>query len=305
MANKREAKKRIAAWGSLLAAGISVAGLGKAAKAPVAVVRDVEYGRGGTVPLYMDLCYPLAAVKKPNPVIVMIHGGGWMGGDRSDQIKSMTAYAAEGYFCASVGYRLSQVAIFPAQIHDCKCAIRYLRSHAKEYNLDPDRIGAVGWSAGGHLVALLGTSGGVRELEGDGGWPGVDSRVQAVCDYFGPADFPAWASDPGFASWGMDAKNALYKLFGGPIPDRLELARQASPVTWVGKGAPPFLIIHGTADDIVPFRQSELLRDALKKAGVPVELVTIAGAAHGDGKFWEGKPWEKEAVFFEKHLKKR
>jgi dipeptidyl aminopeptidase/acylaminoacyl peptidase len=133
----------------------------------------------------------------------------------------------------------------------------------------------------------------------------VDSRVQAVCDYFGPADFPAWASDKDFINWGMDAKNALYKLFGGPIPEKKELARQASPVTWVTKDDPPFLIIHGTADDIVPFQQSELLRDALKKAGVPVELVTIKDGKHGDGKFWEGKPWEKEAAFFGKNLKKR
>jgi acetyl esterase/lipase len=253
----------------------------------------------------MDICYPLAAPKSPSPAIVLIHGGGWTGGDRTDVMKSMTDCVARGYFCASVGYRFSQVAIFPAQIHDCKCAIRYLRAHAREYNLDADRIGAVGWSAGGHLAALLGTSGGVPELEGDGGWPGVDSRVQAVCDYFGPADFPAWAADKNYGSWGKDAKNALYKLFGGPIPQKLDLARKASPVTWVSKDDPPFLIIHGTADDIVPYGQSVRLRDELRKAGVPVELITVKDGDHGGWKFWSGPWWEKEAAFFSKNLKER
>jgi acetyl esterase/lipase len=218
-------------------------------------------------------------------------------------MKSMVGYAEAGYFSASVGYRLSPEAAFPAQIHDCKCAIRFLRGHAKRFALDPGRIGVVGWSAGGHLAALLGTSGGVRELEGDGGWPGVSSRVQAVCDYFGPADFTDWMTGHEWGAWNEDAKRAVLGLFGDARRNRPAAARMASPVTYASKDDPPFLIIHGTADPIVPFRQSELLREALRKAGVEAGLVTVEGAGHGDASFWAAKPWEPEAAFFARVLK--
>ncbi len=271
----------------------------------VVVVRNVEYGKGGDRALVMDICYPEQRPEKPMPAIAFIHGGAWREGDKSGQIKSMLGYAERGYFCASVGYRLTQEAVFPAQIYDAKCAIRFLRAHAEEYGINPQLIGVTGGSAGGHLAALLGTSGGVRELEGDGGWPEHSSRVQAVCDYFGPSDFEAMA---GNAKWmkknDKDPKSAVYQLMGGPLSENLNKARLASPAAFVSKDDPPFLIFHGTKDWTVPYAASTHLLDVLQKGGVEAELITIEGGGHGDWKFYAAKPWEPEAAFFDRHLKR-
>jgi len=273
-------------------------------KGPAIVVkRGVEYGRGGKVRLLMDMAWPKKKPAKPMPVVVLIHGGAWTMGDRANLDNWLKGYAAAGCVAASISYRFSNVAPFPAQINDAKCAIRYLRAHAKKYFLDPDRIGVMGQSAGGHIAGLLGTTGGVKELEGSGGWPGVSSRVQAVVCYFAPSDFPDWGKMPGYDTWGHDTKSGMFMLLGGAITDRPEMAAKASPITYVTNDDPPFMLIHGTKDSIVPYRQSELLRDALKKGGVEAELVTIEGANHSYDGFWEAKPWEKEVEFLGRILK--
>ena len=169
---------------------------------------------------------------------------------------------------ASINYRLSQHAIFPAQIEDCKAAIRWLRANAAKYHLDADRIGVWGASAGGHLVAMLGTTGSVKELEGKGGNLDQSSRVQCVVDWFGPSDLPTMGGshdDPG---------SPESRLIGGPVQENKEKARKASPLTYVSKDSAPFLIMHGDQDNVVPPGQSELLAEALKKAGVEVTLVS-------------------------------
>lgn len=210
--------------------------------------------------------------------------------------------AAHGYFVASVEYRLSQEAKFPAQIEDCKCAIRYLRAHAKKYNIDPDRIGCWGSSAGGHLVALLGTSGGVKELEGKGGWQDQSSRVQAVCDWFGPTDFPKMGGSHN------DINSPECQLIGGSYTEKADVVRAANPITYVTRDDPPFLIMHGENDNTVPIGQSELLDEALKKAGVEVTFVRVKNAGHGFG--GAGTEPSREEIqkqiiaFFDKHLKK-
>lgn len=208
------------------------------------------------------------------PLVVWIHGGGWQNG--SKERCPALPLVAKGFAVASINYRLTDVACFPAQIEDCKAAIRWLRAHASKYGYDPKRIGVWGASAGGHLVALLGTSGGVKELEGKEGHLDQASNVQAVCDWFGPTDFT------GMISREVNNPNgAVFKLLGGPISEKKELARLASPVQFVDKDDPPFLIMHGDEDRLVPVRQSELLHEKLKEAGVASELVVVKGAAHG------------------------
>jgi acetyl esterase/lipase len=250
--------------------------------------KGVEYGKGGNRALKLHILRPRTAPKEPMPVLVWIHGGGWGGGSPDSGILRLSRFAERGYFCASIEYRLSGEAKFPAQIEDCKCAIRFLRIKAKEYHLDPERIGVSGESAGGHLVALLGTSANVKELEGKGGWPEQSSRVQAVCDFCGPTEFLKWGHP------------VVAGLLGGPANEKKEKAALASPVTHIGKDLPPFLIVHGEKDIAVPLSHSEYLNDVLKKAGADVTLHVVKGGGHGS----DGPGVDKMVdAFFDKHLK--
>jgi acetyl esterase/lipase len=264
--------------------------------------RDVAYGTGGGHPLYMNIAHPTVLPAAPMPAFVFIHGGGWRAGNKNAGTGFMNHFVQHGYFAASVEYRLSGEAIFPAQIEDCKCAIRFLRAKASEYHIDPDRIGVMGDSAGGHLVALLGTSCGVKELEGAGGWDKYSSCVNAVCDWYGPVDFLAMfgtGSDPG---GGRQANNVITQLFGGSPQEKAELARSASPLTYIQKGAPPFLIMHGDKDPLVPLNQSQLLADALKKAGVEVTFRIVPNAGHGGKEFYSPDTLSVVQAFFDSHL---
>lgn len=243
----------------------------------IELLRDVEFGKGGERPLKMHILRPKKQPAEAMPVLAWVHGGGWIGGSKDSGIGLLAPYAARGYFCASVEYRFSKEALFPAQIEDCKCAIRFLRAKAKEYNLDPERIGVWGGSAGGHLVALLGTSGHVKELEGKGGWEKYSSRVQAVCDFCGPSDFIQIVTDSN------GAKAPVEKLLGGSPLEVKDKAALASPVTHITRDAPPILIVHGDQDKLVPLNQAEILAAALKKAGAPHTLYIVKGQGHGLG----------------------
>jgi len=261
------------------------------------VLRDLTYADVQGHRLGLDLYLP-ATGAGPVPTVVWVHGGAWYGGDKAWWCHA-AFLATRGYTVASVNYRLSGDAIFPAQIHDVKGAIRWLRAHADEYRLDPLRFGAWGDSAGGHLVALLGTSYGVPELEGDtGGHLEQSSRVQAVCDWFGPTDMLQIGDHPGEPDhYGPDSAEA--KLFGGPVHARRELVTLANPITHVRPDAPPFLIQHGDLDAIVPYQQSDLLADALRASGVPVTLEIVRGAGHG----FHGSEAAEAADFFDRHLR--
>jgi acetyl esterase/lipase len=218
---------------------------------------------------------------KPMPLIVWIHGGAWLSGSKDNPSPALR-FTADGYAVAHVGYRLSQEAKFPAQIHDCKAAVRWLRANAPKYNLDANTSAAWGGSAGGHLVALLGTSSGVADLEGSVNDLKESSRVQAVVDWFGPTDFLRIGSaESDLQHNAPDSPES--KLIGGPLLDNKDKAAKASPISYVSKEAPPFLIMHGDRDRTVPFNQSELLYAALKKAGVDATLVPMKGAGHGFG----------------------
>jgi acetyl esterase/lipase len=267
--------------------------------AGVKAMRNLEYAKPDGRPQLLDLFVPEKA-DSPLPLIVWIHGGAWLGGSKNGT--PAMGQLRRGYAVASINYRLSQEAIFPAQIHDCKAAIRWLRAHAKEYNLDPKRIGVWGSSAGGHLVALLGTSGDVKELEGDEGNLDQSSRVQAVCDWFGPTDFCQIAAHalPDSKLDHDAAGSPESKLIGGPIQENKDKVAKANPITYVSKDDPPFLIMHGDKDNLVPHHQSEILAEALRKAGVQVTFETVKGAGHGFGGPDVMKMVEE---FFDKHLK--
>lgn len=267
-----------------------------AAKLPegVRVERDMEYVPGGHVRQKLDLYLP-ARADGPLPVVVWIHGGAWLGGSKEGC--PAVPLTAKGYAVASINYRLSQHAVYPAQIEDCKAAIRWLRANAKKYGFDPEHIGVWGASAGGHLVALLGNSGDVKDLEGKDGNLDQSSRVQCVVDWFGPTDFTKFRGSHD----NPDAPEA--KLIGGPVRQKQEAAAKANPITYVTKDDPPFLIMHGEDDNVVPINQSELLDEALRKAGVPSTFIRIPGNGHGGPGFLNPENRARIEEFFEKHLK--
>lgn len=264
------------------------------------VLRDLAYVDGGHERQKLDLYLP-DNPKEPLPVLVWVHGGGWQAGSKDRCPLAQAGYLQRRYAVASIGYRLSSHAPFPAQIQDCKAAIRWLRAHASEYHLDPKRIGVAGSSAGGHLVALLGTSGDVKDFEVG---PNLDqsSRVQAVCDYYGPTDFTAFVTTPGYESHGTESSPEA-KLLGGAVQANPDKAAKANPISYVSSDDPPFLIVHGDKDPIVPFGQSQLLFTALGKAGVSAHLHTIHGAGHGGPGFNSPEVESMVSSFFDARLK--
>ena len=262
------------------------------------VETDIEYAKAGDISLQLDVLKPKVESDKPRPVIVWIHGGGWQNGDKSSGLGRLGSYVASGdYVGVSVGYRLTDKGSWPAQIHDCKAAIRWVRANADKLGIDPDRIGVWGSSAGGHLVSHLGSSGDVKEVEGNLGTPslaagGVSSRVACVVDFCGPSDFPNFEITSG-------ARSPISKLLGGLPIDKPEAAKEASPITYVTKDDPPHLIVHGTDDRTVPFDQGVRLHEAQKKVGIDSTFVKIEGGGHGIG----GPEVERRVrAFFEKHL---
>jgi acetyl esterase/lipase len=245
-------------------------------------VRDVEYVAGGGSSRSLDLYLPEVKPDKPLPLVVWIHGGAWLGGnkDRPNGI----ALLREGFAVASINYRLSQEAIFPAQIEDCKAAIRFLRAKAADYGIDVRRIGAFGSSAGGHLVALLGVSADKKEWE-IGAYLDQSSQVQAVCDWFGPTNLLTMGAQAGPNSrLDHDAPDSPEsKLIGAHLPNAPDKANAASPLSYVTSDDAPMLIVHGDADPVVPVQQSETFYAALEKAGVNATLHIVKGGGHGDG----------------------
>jgi acetyl esterase/lipase len=236
----------------------------------VQIVKDVEYGRGGGLPLYLDIYIPETPIMKPIPAVVFIHGGGWRSGDKfPSQVRSL---AECGFFAVSINYRLSGVTTFPAAVEDCKCAVRWLRANAAKYNVDPNRIGVWGGSAGGHLSLMVGCADETAGLEGNGGWEKYSSRVQVVCSYYGPADL---------AHMQDGDTTAPAQFLGGTPAEKPEAYRLASPVTHVTPDDPPLLMVHGESDRVVPYAQSVIMQQAYLELGLKVELVKVLNAGHG------------------------
>ena len=278
------------------------------AQAPpnVSVEKDVTYGRADGVDLKLDMAKP-AGSTGPVPAIVCIHGGAWMSGSKSAYEPIIRQFADAGYVAAAVEYRFAPAHKWPAQVEDVKCAVRYLRAHAKELNIDPNKIGAIGDSAGGHLALLLGLMDPKDGLEGNGGNPAMSSKVQAVVNIYGPVDLRTWHVPP-------EAEAAATQAFGKSSEDMLAdfigtsdrtaaLMAQASPVTYVNASDPPILTFHGTKDQLVPFDQATTLQAALEKAGVTHKLVPLEGGGHGLDAMQIATVSQQALAFFDSCLK--
>ena len=271
-----------------------------APEANTIVVHDLNYAGTQEPRQTLDMYVPKIPADKPLPLLVFIHGGGWEQGNKDQGGGMVRALVGDGAFIgASINYRLTDKGTFPVQIHDCKAAIRWLRAHAKDYGIDSTKIGVFGISAGGHLVSLLGTSGGVKEMEGTvGGNLDQSSRVTCVIDFCGPSDFPTFAGKGSIIDPEAPG-TAISKLLGGPMSKHLDVAKAASPVTYITKDDPPFLIIHGTKDNLVPLDQAIEFNKALADAGVSATLLTGTDGPHV---FYNPEVIKDMRLFLEKHL---
>jgi len=273
---------------------------------PAQTLRDIEYARIGDRSIQLDLYLPEG--QGPFPVIIWVHGGGWTSGDKDlDRNDPQVRQAGRGYVVASVDYRLSQQAKFPAQIEDCKAAVRWLRARASSYNLDPSRIAVWGSSAGGHLAALLGTSGDVIELEGSEDNQGFSSRVNAVVDWFGPTDLLKMSADSLPFPCNLVDHNSPFSpeslLIGCAIQTCPDKTDKANPIRYVSSDDPPFLIMHGDRDCLVGPQQSQRLYNALTAVGVRASLKFLPGAGHGGSEFEEAENLRLVEDFLDQQLK--
>lgn len=252
-------------------------------------IADCEYAKNGHPRHRLDLYLP-EKVEGRLPVILWVHGGGWITGDKAGG--PAIQFATKGYAVASMNYRYSQHATFPAQVHDCKAAVRWLRANSDAYSLDAEHIGAWGASAGGHLVAMLGLTAGNQQLEGDLGHAEQSSAVQAVVDWFGPTDFLT-----------LGARETRTQFLGGDAVEHPDKGNAASPMRFITPQAAPFFIAHGDEDPLVNYSQSSTFAAALEQAGVETTFVTILGGKHGGAKFSRPEEIARIEAFFNKHLK--
>ncbi|MFO0848439.1 MAG: alpha/beta hydrolase [Gemmataceae bacterium] len=256
------------------------------ARPAVAKRYDLTYATVDGVKLQLDYAAP--ATGGPHPCVVCLHGGAWKAGSRKDLSRTtplwndfgtgdgslIEALAARGFAAVSVSYRLAPKCKFPGQIQDAKTAVRYLRENASQLNIDPDRIAAMGFSAGGHIAALLGTATDVPEFEGEM-YKNRSSKVACVVNFFGPADLCLYCDTPGIEA------GFMVPLLGCKSCDGIAPYKKASPIEHVSADDPPFLHIHGTADPIVPVIHTERLHARMKAAGVKTEFIPVPGKGHG------------------------
>ncbi len=263
------------------------------------VVRDVTYCKVGGKELKMDAYLPKDRGARQSPTLLYIHGGAWITGDKDEGPfeQDLAELITRGYAVFSINYRLAPFSQFPAQIEDCKCAVRSLRANAAKYNLDARRIGVWGSSAGGHLAALLGTTGGISQLEGNGGYALASSAVQAVATYFGPADLTT-------SDWGFIDKLGFLVVFGTSGN-----WAKASPINYVTRGDAPFYVIGGDRDDRVDVRQQQMMHAKLQTVGVPSELLIVRNSDHefapkgGALNPARGEVTKRLADFFDKNIR--
>ncbi|MCE9604122.1 MAG: alpha/beta hydrolase [Planctomycetia bacterium] len=243
---------------------------------------DQPYAETDDYAQMLDLYLPKKPKSdRPLPVVVFVHGGGWKSGSRKSYSSGAGELAMQGRYAAvTIGYRLSGTAPWPAQIHDCKAAIRWIRAHAKELNIDPDRIGCTGGSAGGHLALLLGVSGDTTALDGNlGKHLDASGRVQCVVNFCGPSDLLA-PLGPGIADRSY-TDPLVRELLGGTAVAKPDAAKAASPLTYISAKTVPIMTIHGTADTAVDYQHAEKLDAALKKAGAVSLLIPMIDGGHG------------------------
>jgi acetyl esterase/lipase len=268
--------------------------------ADTTLTRNIEFAKVGDVSLKLDLYVPSGTVKAP--LIVYVHGGAWRAGDKEDM--PLGALVEKGFAVASVNYRLSGDARFPAMVHDIKAAIRFLRAHGKKHGLsETSRIAIVGSSAGGHLAALVGVTSGVKDLEGTvGNDLKESSSVESIISLYGASNLQSILGQTQPAGL-IIREPALDQLLGG-LPDKKpDLAKLGSPVAHVDASDPPLLLIHGDADPQMPYEQSLELKAAYEKAGLPVQLITVPGGKHGGREFHDATRTAAMAEFLEKGVR--
>jgi acetyl esterase/lipase len=259
----------------VLAAWVS-SGRGADAPKKVATSYDIVFTKAGATELRLDLARP-AEGEGPFPAVVIIHGGAWRSGTKDDLRGTLADFARQGYVAIAPQYRLCPQETFPAQVHDVKAAVRWLKANAKPYQVDPDHIGAVGFSAGGHLALMLGVTGPADGLEGESPAAAPSTKIQAVVNYFGPTDLAA-------EDIPQVSRSLVRDFLGGTPQEKPAAAAKASPLTFVSEGDAPVLTFQGTKDPLVPYTQATKLTDALTRAGVPGRVELLLGAGHG----WQG-----------------
>ena len=274
----------------------------------ITILKDVVYGHAGGVDLKLDLAHPTGGIG-PHPAIVFFHGGGWQQGNKSHMHKWLRMFAAEGYLAVTVGYRFAPEFKWPCQVEDAKNAVRFLRAHAAKYNVDPNRIGVMGESAGGYLALMSAVTDRKDSLEGNGGWTNYSSKVQASASYFSAADFTT--SRPALSPaveeevqryYNKSLQQVLTDFTGATSPDD-PILKRISVSAYIDKNDPPVLLFQGDKDPFVSVEQAEKLNRALEEANVPHELIIVEGGGHG----WSGELEAKTNVelieFFERNLK--
>ena len=265
------------------------------------IKNDIPYADTENPRQSLNLLLPKDRKKKILPALIYIHGGGWKNGNKNQGNVRLLPYLESGeYVGISIGYRLSGEAQWPAQIHDCKAAIRWIRGNAKNYGINPEKIGVFGTSAGGHLVAMLGTSGNVKELEGDlGNYKKMKSTVHCIGNFFGPSALLEMSKYPSRID--HDAANSPEsELIGGALQENKKKAMNASPINYVTKDDCPFIHVHGTDDQLVPYNQSVILHKKLLENGCDSTLITVKGGGHGG--FRNDTIQKITEKFFAKHL---
>jgi acetyl esterase/lipase len=242
----------------------------------IATVYDLVYAKPDSGELRLDVAYP-AEGDGPFPRVVVIHGGAWRIGNKVGNRPLLAEFARRGYVAVAPQYRHCPRDVFPAQVHDVKAAVRWLRGHAADYKLDADHVGAMGFSAGGHLSLMLGVTSPEDGLEGDVATGSPSSKVQAVVNYFGPSDLTA--TDVPEIAYGL-----VRDFLGAKTTDRPDLAVKASPITYLSKDDAAILTFHGTKDPLVPHSQATKLAEAMSRVGLPGRVELLVGAGHG----WTG-----------------
>jgi acetyl esterase/lipase len=286
---------RVASWLAFIGLFQALATAAVADEAKINTKYDVVYTRAGGAELKLDLAYPSGGAG-PFPGVMVIHGGAWRQGDKRDVRPALAEFARRGYVAVSPQYRFCPKETFPAQVLDVKSAVRWLKANAKDYKLDPGHVGAVGFSAGGHLALMLGLTGPADGLESDPPAGAPDTAVHAGVNYFGPTDLAA----PDIPAVTVPL---VHDFLGGPVAEKSKEAARASPLTYVSKGDPPVLTFQGTKDPLVPHTQAFKLAEAMSAAGVPGRVEVLVGAGHGWGGDDLARTKAETFEFFDRHLK--